>query len=615
MKSARTKMYQRRAAMLLLLLSVTLSSCDIYDYDGDENASAVPAGGYFYLLERSTVSLIMLDAQLREIKKWALYPVINDSSLQGITFDGESVWISSAGSADKIYQLDLAGDTVSVVRSYDAPPTGQGTVRDIAWAEGSLWALNSGSSTYKSPATLYELNPLTGAILSQIAVPSPEPRALAYIQGYTNVYGSGIEAGLYYTDPELDKIYRYRFDRPYFDTLFSTPQPPRGVSYNFAVGLTFDGSTFWEINSSDVADHLYRINYLGTVLDRYDLPYSEPGPIVWTKTDVRGGVMPSIAALLPNNGAAGRTLDVEIYGTGFKPSTTVQFGADITVNSTSYLSATLLKSNITIAASAPAGKRSVTVTNPGGKVFTLDSAFTISLVTTIPYLWVADQASTQRYLYKIRLTDTTVVQEWSTSDVASDGVQGVGFDGTDIWLSYSGTTKTLYKVDVSGAGLGILSSVSVNQLPGVLRGIVFDNGFMWQAASQTASGAGKIYKINLATGVVVDSVSTPGAEVRGITFANGVLYCNDTSLDSIYAYNPLSGTWSSVFAVPTPAGGTTSNRFSTGLTWDGQSFWIANSTGDFDHIYNVTASGVVVRSFAAPRLGAAQVTGIVFREE
>lgn len=601
--------------LFTILISVGVfffNGCDIYEYDGNENTNIAPESGYFYLLERSTVSLIMMDNKLREVERWSLYPVLNDSSLQGITYDGEYLWISSAGNADRIFQVDASSDSLLALKVIDAPPLRRGTVRDITWVSGSLWVINSGSTTYKTPATLYEVNPNNGTIITEVILPSPEPRGLTWCDGYTNIYNSGIEAGLYYSDVSNDKIYKYRYDRPFIDTLFSTPQPPRGAFTNFPAGLTFDGKSFWLINSSDVADHLYKITVRGTVEERFDLPYSEPGPIVFIKADIRIGTPPTIAAILPVNGAAGSTLDVDIYGTGFKPGASVSFGNDITANSTTFISQTLLKSNITISASALQGKRDITVTNPGGISAKLDTAFNVTTVTTTPYLWLADQASGQRYLYKIRITDTTVVQEWETGDVTSDGVQGVAYDGNNFWLSASGSSRSLFKINVTSTSLQTILTIPLSGISGgTLRGIVYENGYIWQAVSTI----GKIYKINPSNGAIEDSISTPGIEPRGICFANDVLYCNDTSIDSVFAYNSVTQSWAGVFATPTPPGGTTSNRFATGLAFDGQSFWIANSTGDFDHVFNLSINGAVLRYFSAPRLGAAQLTGIVVIEE
>jgi len=597
----------------LSIVFLLIQGCNIFDYDGDEESLLNPRGGYFYMLERSSNALIMMDAQLRELKRWELTSTIEGTSTQGITFDGQFLWISSAGSTDKIFQLDASGDTLVVIKSFDAPPQKRGTVRDISWDGNSLWAINSGSSTYKIPATLYELNPADGSIRSEIVVPSPEPRALSFVKSYTDVYNRGPIQGLYYSDVDKDYIYSYRYDRPFFDTLFSTPTPPRGNFTRFIAGVTHDGANFWLVNSSDVSDILYKISYRGLVLDQFDLPYSQPGPIVWSDVDVRKGLPPVIVAVSPNTGLVGSTFDVEVYGNGFKPGAALSadFGAGITINSVTFILNTQLRVNITISANASPGKRDVVIINPDGVQARLDSAFEITQTLLTPYLWVADQASGQRYLYKIRLTDTTVVQEWATSDLTSDGMQGVAYDGTDIWLCASNVTRTIYKVDVSGASLGIHSSFPAPVVGGTLRGMTYENNFLWLAVSGL-SGAGYIFKLDPVSGAVVDTIQTPGAEVRGIVFVSGQLYCNDTTIDSVFIYNNLTKTWTSQFATPTPPGGTTSNRFATGLTHDGQNFWIANSTGDFDQIFNVSSTGAILRYFDAPRKGAAQITGIVY---
>jgi hypothetical protein len=597
----------------LPIVFLLIQGCNILDYDGDEKSLLNPKGGYFYMLERSSNSLIMMDAQLRELKRWELTSTIEGTSTQGITFDGQFLWISSSGSMDKIFKVDASGDTLVVIKSIDAPPQKQGVVRDIAWDGNSLWVLNSGSSTYKNPATLYELNPVDGSIRSETVVPSPEPRALSFVNSYTDVYNRGPIQGLYYSDVDEDYIYSYRYDRPFFDTLYSTPTPPRGTSTRYIVGLTHDGANFWLVNSSDVSDILYKISYNGKVLDQFALPYSEPGPIVWSDVDIRKGSPPVIYSISPNTGLIGSTLDVEVYGNWFKPGAklSADFGVGITTNSVNFISNTQLRVNITISANTSPGKRDVVIINPDGVQARLDSAFEVTQTLLTPYLWVADQALGQRYLYKIRLTDTTVVQEWPTTDITNDGMQGVAYDGTDIWLCASGSSRTIYKVDVSGSALGLQSSFPAPVVGGTLRGMTFENNYLWLAVSKLNS-AGYIFKIDPLSGAAVDTIQTPGDEVRGIIFVSGQLYCNDIAIDSVFSYNNLTKTWTSQFVTPTPIGGTTSNRYATGLAHDGQSFWIANSNLNFDQIFNVSSTGTILRYFDAPRKGTAQITGIVY---
>ncbi len=592
----------------LFSLIVIISGCDVFETDGGDNSPVTPTSGFFYLLDRDGNALVMLDSKLTEVKRWNINFAGTDSSLQGITFDGKFIWISCAGNTDKIFKLDASDDTFYVVNSFDAPPGKRGTVRDIAWDGGNLWVLNSGSTTYSVPATLYKVNPADGTILSEYPVPYSEPRGITFVPASYNVYGSGLEAGLYLTETGRDQIIFFRYDRPYFDTLFTSPTPPRGEFTRFPDGITFDGTNFWIVNSSDVSDMIYKVNYLGRVLDRFDLPYTSLGPMVWSSVDVRAGIPPVITTLSPAQAKIGSVLDVSVIGGGFKPGAlNISFGAGITVNLVTYNSSSQAVANISIDTAAAIGKRTVTLTNPDGRQATLVDGFEVTAQTTTPYLWLLDQQSDT--LSQIRLTDTIVTKRYATADIAPGGSpQGITYDGANLWMCASGTDRTIYKLDSQGLTLGILSSFPAPVSGGTLRGIVWENGFIYLAVSTI----GKIYKINPATGLAVDSLSTPGVEPRGVAFANGNLYCNDTSLDSVYIYNNSTSTWMAMFKTPNIPGAASSTYFATGMTYDGSSFWIANSSGDYDYVFQVSMSGNIIRYFRAPGIGAAQVTGIVY---
>ncbi len=602
----------KKLLVVALLSAMAMYGCDLLGPDGAENESISQRGGYFYMLDRSTVSLVMMDHQLRELQRWDLLPITNDTSLQGITFDGKNLWITSSGSALRIFQLDIQGTSIAALKSFDAPPQRRGTVRDIAWDGGSFWIANSGSRTYSIPAMLYKMDPLTGATLDSVFLPFSEPRAVGYIPPFLDMYGRGnSDPMLYISDGNTGMVYKYNIAKPAMDTAFSAPVPPRGTSYVNVVGLTGDGQSIWLVNGSTTtpADHLYRINYFGRVDIRYDLPYALPGPIVWAPTDVRAAVTAPLTLLSVSPVSARRdtSIVVDIFGTGFKSGAglATSFGAGITTDSVRFVSTTQLTAGITITSTAALGKRNVTVTNPDGNSITKDSVFEVTAQTQGPgYLWLADQNSFM--LYKIRITDTTIVASYNTSGLSSAGPQGVAYDGTNLWLAFSSTTRRLYKIDTTGGVLSELSSFAAPVSGGTIRGIVFDAGSLWMSVS----GIAKIYKINPADGSLLDSVDSPGAEPRGITFSGGEMYCNDTSIDSVFSYNTTSGTWTSRFATPTPAGGSTTNRFATGLTWDGSNFWIANSSGNYDHVYKLTPSGDPLLAIPGPNLGAAQLTGL-----
>src|SRR5262249_13108909 len=89
--------------------------------------------------------------------------------------------------------------------------------------------------------------------------------------------------------------------------------------------------------------------------------------------------MPSITSVSPNTGtpSASPTLTVTLTGTSFQTGASASFGADITVNSTTFVSSTQLSVAITIASAATLGARDVTVTT-GGQIATRAAGFTVS---------------------------------------------------------------------------------------------------------------------------------------------------------------------------------------------------------------------------------------------
>lgn len=595
-----------------ILLVLLFSGCDLFEADGGPNGLANPNRGYFYMLERNQNDLIMMDAQLRELKRWNLSTIMKDTSAQGLTFDGKYLWFAAAGTTDLIFQLDATDDTLVVRKSFPAPPDKRGTVRDIAWDGVNIWALNTGSTTYSTPPTLYKLNPQDGSLIAEYIIPTPEPRGLTFVGTNTDIYGRGAEPGIYYTDVNKKRVYIFRVSRPQFDTVFIAPIPPRGTGNIWPVGLTFDGSSFWIVNSSGDADHLFKLNYLGTVLDRFDLPYQQPGAIIWTRIDLRKKAPPAVFTVSPSQGLRNTSITVNIYGNEFRQGIglSTSFGADITVGSLSYVNQTQLRANITIPPDAAIGKRYVTVTNPDGQTSIGDSLFEVVSKINIPHLYLVEQDLDS--LYKIRIIDTMIVQKWDTRRIAPGGSpQGLAFDGNYIWLCASGNDRLIIKLDTTGAQLSVVSSFPAPTTSGILRGIVWEADYIWLTISGLTP-TGRIYKMNPTNGVVLDSINTPGIEPRGITFANGILYCNDTAIDTVFAYNTTNKNWAGVFGTPIPPGGTTANRFATGMTWDGTNFWIANSTGNYDHIFKVSPSGTILMYFGSPRLGPAQLTGIVY---
>jgi hypothetical protein len=93
---------------------------------------------------------------------------------------------------------------------------------------------------------------------------------------------------------------------------------------------------------------------------------------------------PTVEATSPGSGDQGGTQNVVVKGAGFVNGATASFsGAGITINSTTFVSATQLKLSVTIASGASIGGRAVTVTNPDAGSGSLAAGFSVSGKPTI----------------------------------------------------------------------------------------------------------------------------------------------------------------------------------------------------------------------------------------
>jgi hypothetical protein len=96
-------------------------------------------------------------------------------------------------------------------------------------------------------------------------------------------------------------------------------------------------------------------------------------------------VGPSVTSLSPTSRGQGATSqNVVLTGTGFVNGATASFsGSGITVNSTTFNSATQVTANVTVAAGAATGARDVTLTNPDAGLDTEVGLFTVNAAPTV----------------------------------------------------------------------------------------------------------------------------------------------------------------------------------------------------------------------------------------
>lgn len=86
-----------------------------------------------------------------------------------------------------------------------------------------------------------------------------------------------------------------------------------------------------------------------------------------------------IGSITPNTGGQGQTLDVALTGVDFATGITSDFGAGVTVNSTTFHTSTSLTVNITVGNYAALGARDVTVTNADLSGDTYAGGFTVTV--------------------------------------------------------------------------------------------------------------------------------------------------------------------------------------------------------------------------------------------
>ena len=165
---------------------------------------------------------------------------------------------------------------------------------------------------------------------------------------------------------------------------------------------------------------------------------------------------PTVTSATPaSRGQGAVSQNITIAGTGFVNGAVVSFsGAGITVNSTTYNSATQLTANITIAAGAATGARDVIVTNPNAGVGTRANGFTVN---TGPTVTSTSPASRPRGSVNQNVTVTGT--GFAAGAVASFSGGGITVNST----TFNSATQVTVNITIAaGAAVGARDVTVVN---------------------------------------------------------------------------------------------------------------------------------------------------------
>ncbi len=152
--------------------------------------------------------------------------------------------------------------------------------------------------------------------------------------------------------------------------------------------------------------------------------------------------------------------------------------------------------------------------------------------------------------------------------------QGLAFDGTNFWYVERKTARCdLFKVSSSGA---VLDSIPTPSLGGswYLGGAAWDGSGLWISVYYPNSIAA-LYKIDVSTKQIVDTIQTFGIQPTGITVKGDTLFYVmdgfDGDAERVYAVDLNSKDTLFSFHVPAAPGVRENPR---GLAWDGSYFWL-----------------------------------------
>lgn len=97
-----------------------------------------------------------------------------------------------------------------------------------------------------------------------------------------------------------------------------------------------------------------------------------------TTITAAGATAPTVSGCNPSGGTRNQQLTVTVSASGFQNGATANFGDRVAVQSVTFVSATSLSVRVKVNPQAPAGLRTVTVTNPDGRSGAKSECFSVN---------------------------------------------------------------------------------------------------------------------------------------------------------------------------------------------------------------------------------------------
>ncbi|NRA11331.1 MAG: hypothetical protein HRT57_05175, partial [Crocinitomicaceae bacterium] len=186
------------------------------------------------------------------------------------------------------------------------------------------------------------------------------------------------------------------------------------------------------------------------------------------------------------------------------------------------------------------------------------------------YLWV--EGVDEYFIHQISPVDGSIVKSIPTS---VQKPYGLTFDGACLWLA-DNQNKIIQRIDTANGN--VLQSFPTPVLPNnsYPGGLAWDGQNLWHN-DMLLSANDSTYKLN-ATGQVIQSYQGFGTYSQGLTWDGQYLWSTDNPSREIYKIDVA--TFSVMDTINAPGG-----QYPNGLAFDGQYLWVANN--DADSIYQI----------------------------